>query len=394
MSHIREPILSSMCVLQIETTPTQFADPSVYIWNISGNGELQRLEGVQAPPVRRVRHCLDYATIRQQVSDVQRLRVSHFHFSLNWSSITPTGNVEEANATLLGYYLCFVGELSRANITPVVTLWHHTVGRSSIPAPLEGGWQNKETVWVFADYARLCFQWLGAHVKMWITLAEPNEETLGYVAGHHLLLAHGMAWRVYDREFRPTHGGKVSLVLHMDWVEPAVSFSRQDVEPVNRVLAFRIGWFAEPIFGSGDYPALMRSWLQHRNSLDLFNYQLPTFSEEERQLVKGTYDFFAINHYTTVTVLDSTENKYTYTKLLEVQFVYDATWIKAQDAWVVPFGLRKALNWVHSHYKDVPIYVMANGVKEDPTQFKDNMRVYYLYNYINEALKGKSHISP
>lgn len=48
------------------------------------------------------------------------------------------------------------------------------------------------------------------------------------------------------------------------------------------------------------------------------------------------------------------------------------------------------------HYSDVPVYVMANGVQEDPARFKDSLRVYYLYNYINEALKGdntNTHIS-
>lgn len=33
---------------------------------------------------------------------------------------------------------------------------------------------------------------------------------------------------------------------------------------------------------------------------------------------------------------------------------------------------------------------MANGVQEDPARFKDSLRVYYLYNYINEALKGEA----
>lgn len=61
---------------------------------------------------------------------------------------------------------------------------------------------------------------------------------------------------------------QVSLTLHMDWVEPAFSFSREDVEPAKRVLDFRVGWFAEPIFGSGDYPLGMRSWLRQLNRLE------------------------------------------------------------------------------------------------------------------------------
>lgn len=119
-----------------------------------------------------------------------------------------------------------------------------------------------------------------------------------------MLRAHAMAWHAYDREFRRTQGGQVgraevsvftsipsfkyvpfsdiykiselkccavsqvSLALHMDWVEPAFSFSREDVEPAKRVLDFRVGWFAEPIFGSGDYPLGMRSWLRQLNSLE------------------------------------------------------------------------------------------------------------------------------
>lgn len=128
---------------------------------------------------------------------------------------------------------------------------------------------------------------------------------------------------------------QVSLALHMDWVEPAFSFSREDVEPAKRVLDFRVGWFAEPIFGKGDYPLGMRSWLRQLNSLEyksihflltmlhlncrkdnktgIFQvspcfHSLPVFNEEDQQLVKGTYDFFAISHFSTELVTHAKEN--------------------------------------------------------------------------------------
>ncbi|XP_062870862.1 klotho [Trichomycterus rosablanca] len=376
--------------IQVQTTPTQFVDTSVYIWNVSDSGRLQKLEGVKI--LQRKRHCADYAAISQQVSEIQRVHVTHFHFSLNWSSITPTGNVSEANETLLSYYGCFVSELRRANVTPVVTLWHHTGKLSSLPAPMEakGGWQSEDTVRAFVDYARLCFRKLGAHVKLWITLNEPNEEDLGYAVGHQLLRAHSLAWRAYDAEFRRSQDGKASLALHMDWVEPAFSFNREDVAPAKRVLDLRVGWFAEPVFGSGDYPPVMRQWLQQRNPLDLFNYHLPTFTEEDRKLVRGTYDFFALSHFTTSMVYDEVEDSYLFKNSLEVQMISDVTWIMSprRNSPVVPWGLRKALKWIDSHYKGVPIYIMANGVQEDTARFKDSLRVYYLYNYINEALKA------
>ncbi|XP_053297090.1 klotho [Pleuronectes platessa] len=372
--------------IQVETMPSLLADPSVYLWNISSSGPLIKLEGVSAPPLRRAANCADYYTIRQQVDEIQRVGVNHFHFSLNWSALVPTGDVADPNTTLLGYYRCFTRQLLRANVTPVVTLWHHTRQRSSLPAPLDtdNKWLNRKIPEAFADYARLCYRELGAHVKMWITLNEPNDEMVSYQEGHQMLRAHALAWRAYDREFRPTQGGQVSLALHMDWVEPAFSFSREDVEPAKRVMEFRVGWFAEPIFGSGDYPLGMRSWLRQLNSLE---FKLPVFNEEDKQLVKGTYDFFAISHFSTELVAHAKEDTYTYTKMLEVQHMIDTTWIMSPRP-VVPWGLRKALNWVREHYCDVPVFVMANGVQEDPARFKDSLRVYYQYNYINEALKA------
>lgn len=68
----------------------------------------------------------------------------------------------------------------------------------------------RETPEAFAEYARLCYRELGAHVKMWITLNEPNDEMVSYQEGHQMLRAHALAWRAYDREFRHAQGGQVS----------------------------------------------------------------------------------------------------------------------------------------------------------------------------------------
>ncbi|XP_061902953.1 klotho [Entelurus aequoreus] len=366
--------------IQVETTASQFADPRVYVWNISNQGELVPVGGVVAPPEQQHPHCAHYVSIRQQVDEIQAVGVTHFHFSLNWSSVVPTGEVGGANRTLLEYYRCFCTHLLHANITPVITLWHHTRLRSSLPHAHT--WLHRDTPDLFCAYARLCFRELGEQVKMWITLNEPNDEMVSYQEAHQMLRAHALAWRAYDRDFRPAQGGQVSLALHLDWMEPASSFSREDVEPAQRVLDFRVGWFAEPVFGSGDYPAGMRSWLRQLNSLEL-----PAFNRDDQLLVRGTYDFLAISHFSTKLVTHAKEDSYTYTAMLEVQHMIDTTWIMSPRP-VVPWGLRKALNWVKEHYPDVSVYVMANGVQEDPARFKDSLRVFYLYNYINEALKA------
>lgn len=67
--------LAQVLCLQVETTPTQFSDHSVYLWNISNNGQLKKLEGFNAPPLRRNPHCADYATVRQQVGPLVAARL-------------------------------------------------------------------------------------------------------------------------------------------------------------------------------------------------------------------------------------------------------------------------------------------------------------------------------
>lgn len=95
------------------------------------------------------------------MDEIREVGVSHFHFSLNWSALVPTGDVAHPNTTLLGYYRCFTRQLLQANVTPVVTLWHHTHQRSSLPAPLDttNKWLNR------SDSGFMNLLWR-LHVKM------------------------------------------------------------------------------------------------------------------------------------------------------------------------------------------------------------------------------------
>nr|XP_060626823.1 klotho isoform X1 [Anolis sagrei ordinatus] len=372
--------------LQVDTTRSQFLDPNVYLWDVHQTKKLIKIIGGVALP--RKPHCVDFAAIRLQISLLKDMHISHFHFSLKWPSILPLGNVTSVNHTLLFYYECFVSELLRANITPVVALWQPGVENQGLPLSL-GGWEEQRTVEAFAEYAGFCFKKLGQHVKFWITMNEPNMMNLTYKAAHNLLKAHAKVWHLYDKKFRRTQKGKISIAFHANWVEPACPFSENDGSAANRVLEFDIGWLAEPIFKSGDYPDLMRQWLQHKNSLGFYGPHLPYFTEEEKRLIRGSYDFLALSHYTTFLVSSEKETPKQYNNLLEIQMQVDITWVKSPNKNpVVPWGLRKLLNWVKFKYGDVPIYIIASGIDDKQNVDEDKLRMYYIENYINEALKA------
>jgi hypothetical protein len=50
--------------------------------------------------------------------------------------------------------------------------------------------------------------------------------------------------------------------------------------------------------------------------------------------------------------------------------------------------MRKILNWIKSHYGDVPIYVTSNGVSDTTGKLNDSERVNFHREYIDEMLKG------
>ncbi|XP_006895467.1 PREDICTED: beta-klotho, partial [Elephantulus edwardii] len=374
----------------------QFTDPHLYLWNVTGNRLLHRVEGVMLKT--RPAQCTDFLSIKKQLEMLVRMKVTHYRFALDWPSILPTGNLSTVNRLALRYYRCMVSEGLKLGISSMVTLYYPTHTRLGLPAPLQhhGGWLHPSTVQAFQDYAGLCFHELGDLVKLWITINEPNRlrdiynrtRQDPYRAAHHLLLAHAQAWRLYDLQYRPRQRGALSLALHADWAEPANPFAASHRKAAQRFLQFEVAWFAEPIFKSGDYPAAMRQYLAAESGPGLSSSTLPQFTPAERRLVRGAADFFALNHFTTRFVMHEDHAGSRSPSEREVQFLQDITCLSSPTRLaVVPWGQRKVLRWIRDNYGDLDVYITASGI-DDHALEDDELRIYYLDRYIQEALKA------
>ncbi|KAK9203291.1 hypothetical protein WN943_013545 [Citrus x changshan-huyou] len=71
--------------------------------------------------------------------------------------------------------------------------------------------------------------------------------------------------------------------------EPAKGFHDFLKTAAKRAMDFELGWFMEPLV-YGDFPKTMRQIVKDR---------LPRWSDEEKNLVKGCFDFIGVNYYTT-----------------------------------------------------------------------------------------------
>ncbi|KAJ3328418.1 hypothetical protein HDU91_004109 [Kappamyces sp. JEL0680] len=156
-----------------------------------------------------------------------------------------------------------------------------------------------------------------------------------------------------------------------------------------------LGWFADPIFGSGDYPESMKAQLGSR---------LPVLTPKQKTLIKGSADFVALNSYTTMWVKDSGLEEAPLQDLdgntVATEFGADGALIgtKAEASWLfsVPWGFGKLLHHINLRYGNPAIVITENGfcaagekTLEDAAQ--DTDRVAYYKGYLSALVHEVTH---
>ncbi|KAK8713357.1 hypothetical protein V6N13_148577 [Hibiscus sabdariffa] len=140
--------------------------------------------------------------------------------------------------------------------------------------------------------------------------------------------------------------------------------------------------------------------------LERLGDRLPKFSQEEKKLLLNSLDFLGLNHYTSRFISHATscsEESYFY-KAQEMERIVE--WEggekigeKGASEWlyIVPWGLRKVLNYIARTYNNPPIYITENGMDEEDDNslplneiLDDKLRVRYFKGYlaaVSQAIK-------
>uniref|UniRef100_H2YTH6 beta-glucosidase n=1 Tax=Ciona savignyi TaxID=51511 RepID=H2YTH6_CIOSA len=350
-------------------------------WNADGKGEsiwdtFSHTPGKIANNETGDVACDSYHKVKEDVNLVKMLGVQQYRFSISWSRIFPDGTTSYVNQAGVDYYNSLIDSLLKIGVEPVVTLYHW-----DLPQALEdiGGLLNETVVDRFNEYADFCFKTFGNRIKFWITFNEPYVITwLGYGIGvfapginsspgeapyqaaHNIIKAHAKAYRTYEKFYKGKQGG-IGMTMSTEWAEPKDPNNPSDVEAADRFLQSILGWFAHPIFKNGDYPEVVKKQVNER-----------IFTDAEKVEIAGTADFFAINGYTS--------------RLEPIPGAIQATpdWLQ-----IVPWGMRRLLNWLDREYGHPTIYITENGVGTSDATVDDQIRVNFYKAYINEALKAQ-----
>ncbi|KAK9924834.1 hypothetical protein M0R45_033182 [Rubus argutus] len=374
-----------------------------------------------------------YHHYKEDVGIMKNMNLDAYRFSISWSRLLPNGKLSGGvNKEGIKYYNNLINELLRNGLKPFVTLFHW-----DLPQTLEdeyGGFLSPQIINHFQDYVELCYKEFGDRVKHWVTMNQPwtysnggygsgtkapgrcsawqklnctggDSSTEPYLVGHHLLLSHAAAVKLYKQKYQASQKGVIGITLVTHWFIP-ISKAKHHKNAALRSLDFMLGWFMNPLT-NGDYPHSMRSFVGNR---------LPKFTKEQSKLLIGSFDFLGLNYYTTYYASYAPQNNSVKASCLTDARATQLTKLngvpigpQAASAWlfVYPRGLRDLLLYIKTKYNDPLIYITENGIDElndpkltlkealfDPHRIDYYFRhLYYLQKAIKDGVKVKGYFS-
>jgi beta-glucosidase len=308
-----------------------------------------------------------YHRMQEDVDLMAEMGLGAYRFSIAWPRILPTGT-GEVNERGLDFYDRLVDALLAKGITPATTLYHW-----DLPLPLHecGGWLNRQTAYAFAEYAEVVAKRLGDRVEWWITQNEPWVAAfLGYgvgihapgisdvssavVAGHHLLLSHGLAVPRLRALTRST--AQMGITLNLYPVYPADD-RPETAQALERADTFINRWFLDPVC-FGRYPSPLFADLGVAG---------PPVEEGDLAVISAPLDFLGVNYYSrrVVRALPPKATAGTWNPgggFEEVTAIPGATYTQMGQGWeVYPQGLADLLVRLKEAYAPPAILVTENG---------------------------------
>jgi beta-glucosidase len=310
---------------------------------------------------------------RRYRDDLALLAAMHhraYRFSIEWARVEPQPGCFDAEA--LQHYADVVRTCRDLGMEPIVSLQHFT-----LPVWLadRGGVLHTASPRLFARYAAACAEALGAGVRWWVTINEPNvlatfayangqwpphqdSAKLALAASAALLRMHAAAARAV-RDVADRHGRSAYV---------SIAHHERRLRPVPGSIAARL---AAPLPNFVFNRWFLRSCQSGR--------VLPPVGRGRRVAgLRGSLDYIGVNYYCEELVrFDPTAHG-----SLFVTTMPDLDRPRTSFGWPIdPDGLRRALLDLWRTFR-LPLLVTENGVSDD----HDELRAGYIVDHLRAVL--------
>ncbi|ACR79740.1 MULTISPECIES: GH1 family beta-glucosidase [Kosmotoga] len=333
--------------------------------------------------------CDHYHRYTEDIFLMQDLGANAYRFSVSWPRIFPDG-YGKPNPFGLDFYDRLIDNLLEAGITPFLTLYHY-----DLPLKLQQehrGWESRETISYFLEYAHFLFKKFGDRVKYWITLNQPLRIShRSYIDGkaapgkgkspkdsfqvaHHLLLAHAGATKIMKQEIPD---GKIGISNSSIYVEP-IEDTPEHKRAALLLDQFYNDWFYLPPV-SGKYPEELMLELKKRG-------WAPEMEPDDMDNIVAEQDFWGINYYTRALAIQSNNSLLGFA---QASPKFPAT---RRGAEIYPCGLFLVLKKIHKNFDSKQIYITENGMDLDSPvasgKLEDTERIIFLKEHIVQLKKA------
>ncbi|PAV87875.1 hypothetical protein WR25_08652 isoform I [Diploscapter pachys] len=229
-----------------------------------------------------------------------------------------------------------------------------------------------------------------------------------YLAMHHMLIAHGRAYRLYEQNYKTSQNGpfisevvillgylgEICLIITGRYCFRA-SLSDEDGQAQTRANAWKFQHILDPIY-KGNYPDIMKN---------ILGDALPSFTEEESKILKGALDIIGINYYLSTRVknpenvelcetAEEIDGRFKYAEDLGEKFLQSIIFHKfsyspriSGDTWLRLHspGLIYLLAMLKNDYDSPKILITENGCADivgAPQTIHDSHRIRYISEHI------------
>ena len=312
--------------------------------------------------------CDSYHRLDEDVELMVDLGLGAYRFSVSWPRVRPSGD-GPVNQAGLDHYRRLALRLRERDIVPVVTVYHW-----DLPQALEdrGGWTNRDTAQLLAEYAAILGEALGDLVGLWVTINEPlqavhqgyrvgthapgvRDDRAAAAATHNVLLAHGLALQSLRAA---TADAKVGITVDP---HPYLSFDETGHAAADALDAEYNRMYLDPVL-QGRYPIGARADALPPDAL---------IHDGDMELISAPLDFLGVNYYRPHYIR---RGDWADLRLGEipiaglpgfVEYVPPELERTPMDWLVVPDALHGLLVRLRGEAGSLPLYVTENGCAAD-----------------------------
>lgn len=323
-----------------------------------------------------------YHLWQEDIAIMAQLGLKAYRFSIAWPRIFPKGK-GVANQAGLDFYDRLVDGLLEQGIRPFPTLYHW-----DLPQELQeqGGWENRQTAYYFADYAHYIVNRLADRVTDWITLNEPlvvviagyytgehapgkQDLTAAFRVAHHLLLSHGLA--VQSMRQAANRQLNIGIALNLSPIHTATS-SAEDQRAARLFDGVANRLCLDAIF-KGHYP---------EDVLSALGPIFGDFPSQDLTTISTPIEFLGVNYYSRNVVRFNSDIPIIQAELIQpIGNEYSMMWE------IYPPGIYELLTRLWNDYHPKALIITENGIcVPDGIDFdgrvRDERRIRYLRDHI------------